>query len=87
MEILATDKQYYKPDILFYTKYLKGNKKMCLICQIPDETNNIYDKYKLTCNHIYHSRCYKKYCYYIDNIKCPLCGEIKPLKEFKKYLK
>ena len=69
------DKEFSPLIIGCYTVTTKGDDKLCLICH---DTNSAYDKYKLTCKHTFHTRCYRRYCFYKDAIICPLCNEIKP---------
>jgi len=79
------DKEYTNDDILFYTKQIKANKFFCLICQIEEQKPK-FDKYKLKCKHQYHTRCFRRYCFYKNKVLCPLCGDIQPFKEFKNYV-
>ena len=69
-----------------YSKPIKPNRELCLICH---DANDEFDKYKLTCKHAFHTRCFRRFCYYKDAVKCPLCNEIKPYKtkynELKQY--
>ena len=67
-----------------YVKTKKGDNQICLICH---DVNDAFDKYKLTCKHTYHTRCYRRYCFYKDAIKCPLCNNIPPYKEKLNFLK
>ena len=84
MEILFdVEKDYLGGDILFYIKRVKPDKKICLICHF---SNNTYDKYKLSCKHAYHTNCFRRYCGYKNCVKYPLCGDIKPYKEFREYI-
>lgn len=80
---IKPDEEYLKDDILFYTKQCRGDKEICLICHF---VNKKYDKYKLKCNHTYHTRCFRRYCFFKDAIKCPLCNDIDPFDEFKEYI-
>ena len=77
-------KEYNNILLLFcYTKHKTGDDEICLICH---DVNNSYDKYKLICKHTYHTRCYRRYCFYKNDIKCPLCDKIEPYKdEVEKY--
>jgi len=70
------EKEYEDVFLLFcFTKEKPGDDEDCLICH---DANNTYDKYELTCKHRYHTRCYRRYCFYKNAIKCPLCNDIKP---------
>ena len=84
MDILFDVKlDYLREDIIYYIKRVKPDKKICLICHF---SNDKYDKYKLSCKHVFHTNCFRRYCGYKNCVKCPLCDVIKPYKEFKDYI-
>ena len=70
-------------DILNYKmKTLKNNKTLCSICQLDErETTNdkniCWERYKLSCGHIYHTRCFRRHCFYKNNIECPYRCQLK----------
>ena len=79
------NKEYLGDELLFYTKPIKGDNKICNICL---DSNKAYDKYKLSCGHKVHTRCFRRFCYFKEKCNiCPLCDVIEPYKEFKKYIK
>ena len=62
--------------ILYKIKPLLKNKTLCGICQLDEkETLNdkkiFWERYKLSCGHIFHTRCFRRHCYHKDNIECP----------------
>ena len=80
MELECEPEKEFQDVILLscYTEDKPGDEEICLICH---DANNTYDQYELTCRHRYHTRCYRRYCFYKDAIKCPLCDDIKPYKK------
>ena len=78
------DKEYIGDELLFYTKPIKGDKNICNVCL---DANKQFDKFKLSCGHKVHTRCFRRFCF-VKNCcnKCPLCGDIAPYKEFQKYI-
>ena len=77
MELECEPEKEYEDIVLLscFIDHTPGDDDICLICH---DVNNTYDKYKLTCKHLYHTRCYRRYCFYKKAIKCPLCNDIKP---------
>lgn len=66
--------------IIKYTKLLKNNKTTCAICLIDENFKNKWHRYKLPCSHIFHTRCYRHFCYFNNSIiKCPMCGVLSSL--------
>ena len=71
--------------ILYKIRPLMKNTTLCGICQLDEqetlETKKIYwERYKLSCGHIFHSRCFRRHCYFKHNIECPYRCELKKIK-------
>ena len=61
----------------FYTETLKNNNELCIICLLDEqEENKQWDRYKLACGHIFHTRCFRKWCDKKQSLNCPYCNNI-----------
>jgi len=82
MEIeFDSNKEYNDPFELFtYVKTLHNKKELCQVCK-KDEGNKNWDRYKLSCGHMCHTRCFRLYCGNINKIECPTCEEIEPYED------
>ena len=68
-------------DTIYYTKTLKGNKDLCIICQCDEtEEGKQWDRYMTKCGQIAHSRCCRRWCFRKGKMHCPYCGDIKQVK-------
>lgn len=61
----------------FYGKILKGDTSLCLICQVDEgEEGKQWDRYALKCGHVFHTRCFGRWCHQKQGINCSYCGDI-----------
>ena len=62
---------------VFYVKELHQNSSLCLVC-LTDETEDgkQWLRYTLKCGHVFHSRCFRRWCGKKQAINCPYCGNI-----------
>jgi len=68
-------------DTIYYTKTLKDNTDLCIICQCDEtEEGKQWDRYMTKCGHITHSRCCRRWCFRKGKMHCPYCGDIKSIK-------
>ncbi len=90
--------EYLDTDILLglNIELLKNNCSLCCICGMNEKEENeslteYWDKYKLPCGHITHTRCCRNYIIKCDKtLKCPYRCDIKrPYKPwyYYKYIK
>ena len=58
------------------SRCIQKNTELCLICQVDETEDGIkpWDRYKLRCGHVGHSRCMRRWCHYKNGVHCPLCG-------------
>lgn len=69
-------------DTIFYTKNIKDNNDLCLVCLVDErEEGQHWEKYMTRCGHVSHTRCYRRWCFKKQKIHCPLCGDIAPVKK------
>ena len=66
-------------DCVNYAKRV-NNKKLCLICRCEEDEQ--WGRYMLKCGHIFHTRCFKLWCYKKECVNCSLCGDIEGDPEF-----
>ena len=69
----------------FYVQQLPSNNTdLCIICQV-DETQDgkQWDRYSSKCGHVFHSRCFRRWCGVRGAINCPYCGDIPEVKKFR----
>jgi hypothetical protein len=68
-----------------YVKMISnGSPWKCVCCSMDEATIYIgkregvflWHRYELRCGHQCHERCYRKWCYYMDTVGCPLCGTL-----------
>jgi hypothetical protein len=81
MELLLNDKKETY-DYINYVKPLRKNYELCNIC-LMDETKEYkpWDRYKLKCGHVFHSRCFRRYCHVKEHLCCSLCGPLPETQE------
>ena len=66
----------------YYGKDLYDNKDLCLICYVDEtEDGEQWDRYKTKCGHIFHTRCFRRWCGFKNCINCSFCGDIKEIKQ------
>ena len=67
-------------DVLQYVKTIYNNDTLCLICHhdetIEEDPPASWDRYQFKCNHMYHTRCLRKWCYHKQKVNCPICGDV-----------
>ena len=51
--------------------YIMKTEKNCIVCK---GSNKEWDSYILSCYHSAHTRCYRRYLFKVDKLKCPSCG-------------
>ena len=62
---------------VFFVKPLKDSKELCLVCMVDEHGNNQHwERYQLKCGHIYHSRCFRRWCGVKQRMNCTYCGDI-----------
>ena len=84
MEINSDDEVniFYEKD--YYTQTIKNSNELCIICQLDEHENcQQWDRYKLICGHIFHTRCFRKWAEEKQSINCPYCGNIKQIEKNK----
>ena len=61
----------------YYTQPVYNSKELCIICQL-DETDEgkQWDRYKIICGHMFHTRCYRRWIFKKKCLNCPYCGDI-----------
>ena len=82
MEIEAEPELEYFNCIFYVKKTDEANKTLCKVC-LTDETEdgNQWDRYQLRCGHIYHTRCFRRWCGVKNCLNCPYCGTIEEAKK------
>ena len=58
-----------------YGERLFNNKDLCLICNVEEEERN-WQRYRLVCGHVFHTRCFRRWCGVKQSINCSYCGDI-----------
>ena len=77
MEITDSDEFEEFFDMLFYVKPIRNNQeKLCIVCQVAEPSDNIWDRYQFVCGHVFHTRCIRKWCGLKQSVNCPYCGDI-----------
>lgn len=60
-----------------FVELVHDSNEQCLICLVDEsEQGHQWDRYKLSCGHQYHTRCYRLWVNDIGKYKCTLCGDI-----------
>jgi hypothetical protein len=67
-------KEYFKS--FFYGERLCDDKNLCLICNIDEDNRFKWDRYRLVCGHVFHTRCFRRWCGVKKSINCSYCGDI-----------
>jgi hypothetical protein len=63
-----------------FTQNIFKSNELCIICQLDEhEDDKVWERYKLVCGHIFHTRCFRKWCLKKQSINCPYCGDIKQI--------
>jgi hypothetical protein len=66
--------------ILAYTQTICNSNDLCIICQLDEhEDGKQWNRYKLICGHIFHTRCFRKWTDKKQLINCPYCGDIQQI--------
>ena len=53
------------------------NKDLCMICFTEEQLEHKqWSRYQLECNHIFHTRCLRRWCGKKQQLNCSLCGNI-----------
>ena len=74
------DKEY--DDSAYYGQDLYNNKELCLICYVDEtEEGKQWTRYKTKCGHIFHTRCFRRWCGVKNCINCSYCGDIPEIKQ------
>ena len=61
----------------FYGFPLSNNQDLCLICYVDEtEDKKQWDRYKTKCGHIFHTRCFRRWCGVKNCVNCSFCGNI-----------
>ena len=64
-------------EVLDYVQTIHNSKRLCLVCLVDErEDGNKWDRYKIVCGHMFHTRCYRKWYTKKKCLNCPLCGDI-----------
>ena len=63
----------------FYTNTVKDSKELCLVCMVEEDDQ--WDRYMTKCKHVFHTRCFRRWCGKKQSINCPLCGDIPEFEE------
>ncbi len=74
------ESRYIDYDLYQMVKKLTDHNDLCNICK-ADETKHgkKWKRYMLSCGHMYHAKCLRKWCFSKMCISCPSCGYIKPI--------
>ena len=66
----------------FYGYRLSNNQDLCLVCYCDEtEEGKQWDRYKTKCGHVFHTRCFRKWCAVKNCLNCSFCGDIPEIKE------
>ena len=69
-------------DANWYGKIEQHSSELCLVCMTDEiEDGKQWDRYKLKCKHVTHTRCFRNWCGTRQKVNCPVCGDIEPVKE------
>ena len=69
-------------DANWYGKVEQNSSELCLACMTDEiEDGKQWDRYKLKCGHVAHTRCFRNWCGTKHEVNCPVCGDIEPVKE------
>jgi hypothetical protein len=72
-------------ETIYYTQTIHNSNELCIICQLDEtEDGKQWDRYKIVCGHIFHTRCFRKWAGKKMCINCPYCGDI-PMIDKHKY--
>ena len=75
----------YYQDYIYSAHYgepLYDNKDLCLICYVDEvEDGKQWERYKTKCGHIFHTRCFRRWCGDKNCITCSFCGDIPEIKK------
>ena len=64
-------------ETIYYTQTIHNSNELCIICQLDEtEDGKQWDRYKIVCGHIFHTRCFRKWAGKKMCINCPYCGDI-----------
>ena len=67
-----------------YTQHILKSNELCIVCQLDEyEDNKVWERNKLVCGHIFHTRCFRKWCLKKQSINCPYCGDIQQINKNK----
>ena len=62
---------------VFYVKELRQDSSLCLVCLLDEgEDEKRWLRYELRCGHVFHTRCFRRWCGKKQAINCPYCGSI-----------
>ena len=67
----SIEKDFYQFGV--YNQITIKTKEKCLICK---KINENWDSYILCCDHKAHTRCYRRYLFEENELKCPICGKL-----------
>ena len=69
------DNEYMK--CVFFAKDVEDNYDLCLICMIDEhDDNQHWQRYQLPCGHIFHTRCFRRWCSEKQHLNCSFCGNL-----------
>lgn len=69
------DEEYI--DCMFYIKDINDSKDLCLICMTDEtEEGKQWTRYKIKCGHVFHSRCFRRWCGMKNCLNCSCCGDL-----------
>ena len=79
MELQLIEEDFHCDFLLInYTKLIKNSNELCSVCQVDEtEEGKQWDRYKMVCQHVAHTRCLRRWCAKKGSISCPYCGHIK----------
>ena len=74
------NKEYFNSS--FYGERLYNNKETCLVCYVDETENNLnWERYRLVCGHIFHTRCFRRWCHVKQSVNCSFCGNISEIEQ------
>jgi len=73
---------FYEKD--YYTQTIRNSNELCIICQLDEtEDGKQWNRYKIVCGHMFHTRCFRWWAERKMCINCPYCGDIELIDKHK----
>ena len=73
---LPCDTALENDNFIPYVKFLQNDKTLCSVCMMKEKKKTPWERYKMKCGHVCHSRCWRRLCHVKDAPWCPFCGKI-----------